>query len=204
MTTRARQAVAAIGAATLRPAARWLRYRRVADTSFSMSNERYFILQSDLERTRAAAERLYAEIASRLRGLLPCSADIRHIGATAIDGCLTKGDLDVVVRVEQQNFLPSDDALASQFSRNVGSIRSASFSAFEDSTTSPHLGIQLTAIGGPEDFFHLFVEALKRDAALVAEYNALKQKFDRRPMTDYRSAKDDFVAKVLASIGGSP
>ena len=74
----------------------------------------------------------------------------------------------------------------------------------KNSTTSPHLGIQLTAIDGPEDFFHLFVEALKRDTALVAEYNALKQKFDRRPMADYRAAKDDFVAKVLASIGGNP
>jgi GrpB-like predicted nucleotidyltransferase (UPF0157 family) len=164
-----------------------------------MSNEPYFVLQSDPETTRAAADRLYAEIAARLRSLLPCSADIRHIGATAIDGCLTKGDLDIVVRVEQQNFLPSDDALARQFSRNAGSPRSASFSSFEDSTTLPHLGIQLAAVDGPEDFFHLFVEVLKRDAALVAEYNALKQEFDGRPMADYRSAKDNFIAKVLAS-----
>jgi GrpB-like predicted nucleotidyltransferase (UPF0157 family) len=99
--------------------------------------------------------------------------------------------------------LQADEGLARQFGRNLGSARSASFSAFEDSTTSPHLGIQLTAIDGPQDFFHLFVEVLKKDAALVAQYNALKQKFNGRPMDDYRSAKDDFVAKVLASIGGS-
>jgi hypothetical protein len=35
---------------------------------------------------------------------------------------------------------------------------------------------------------------------LVAAYNALKRKFDGRPMDEYRSAKDAFIAKVLTFI----
>jgi GrpB-like predicted nucleotidyltransferase (UPF0157 family) len=94
--------------------------------------------------------------------------------------------------------------LARHFARNLGSMRSATFSAFEDPTTSPHLGIQLTVIDGPQDFFHVFVEALRRDPALLAQYNALKQEFNGRPMDDYRSAKDEFAAKILASAGWRP
>ena len=166
-----------------------------------MSDDLKFAIRpGDLESLRAAAERLYVETAAKLRGLLPCAAEIRHIGATAIEGCLTKGDLDVVVRVQPKDFLKADEALAGQFCRNPGSARSPYFSAFEDSTTSPHLGVQLTAIGGPQDFFHLFAEALQENVALVAAYNALKRKFDGRPMDEYRSAKDAFIAKVLTSI----
>jgi hypothetical protein len=50
--------------------------------------------------------------------------------------------------------------LTARFARNDGSIRTDSFSAFEDASADPHLGIQLTAIGGPHDFFHLFVDGL--------------------------------------------
>ena len=92
-----------------------------------------------------------------------------------------------------------DAVLATRFARNEGSIRSEHFSAFEDGSTDPHLGIQLTVIDGPEDFFHLFVEALRRSPDLVSEYNALKRRYDGREMAVYRVAKDAFVERVLAN-----
>ncbi len=52
---------------------------------------------------------------------LPTSADIRHIGATTVWGCLTKGDLDVVVRVSLGDFPEADAVLSALFARNVGS-----------------------------------------------------------------------------------
>lgn len=164
-----------------------------------MANEGNFVIQTDIEASRRAAERLFAETALRLRSLLPASARVRHIGSTAIPGCLTKGDLDIVIRVEQQDFAQADEILASRFRRNTGSARTASFSAFEDSDVTPCLGIQLTLIDGPHDDFHVFAEALRRDAELVARYNDLKRTFDGRPMDDYRAAKDKFIAEVLAA-----
>lgn len=172
---------------------------------FDLPPEPNFALHPDVETARAEGERLFERISSELRALLPSSADIRHIGATAVAGCLTKGDLDIVVRVGADDFIVADAALAARFARNLGSKRTASFSSFEDAETSPHLGVQLTVAGGEDDDFHLFVEALKRDPELVAQYNALKRQFDGQPMDVYRAAKGAFVTTVLSRLDrGSP
>jgi GrpB-like predicted nucleotidyltransferase (UPF0157 family) len=159
-----------------------------------------FTLHPDAEQARASAERLYSRVVEPLKALLPPSADIRHIGATAVAGCLTKGDLDIVVRIAAEDFSAADAALAARFARNVGSKRTASFASFEDAATSPHLGIQLTVVGGEDDYFHLFVDALGRNPELVAQYNALKRDFVGQPMQVYREAKSAFVTAVLARL----
>jgi GrpB-like predicted nucleotidyltransferase (UPF0157 family) len=156
-----------------------------------------FALAPDTERARAAADVLFASVSAELRALLPLSADIRHIGATAIPGCLTKGDLDIVVRVHGPDFAAAEQALASRFERNTGSARTATFAAFEDNHITPHLGVQLAAIGSEDDCFHLFADRLRKNAALVQAYNHLKRSWDGKAMDDYRRAKDEFIADVL-------
>ncbi|MGE0056061.1 MAG: GrpB family protein [Hyphomicrobium sp.] len=165
-----------------------------------MSQEPPFQLV-DTEPARKKAQQLFARVRSALVPLLPSDVDIRHIGATAVCGCLTKGDLDIVVRVPGIAFEQVDALLARHFARNDGSIRTTSFAAFEDASADPHLGIQLTMIGGPHDFFHLFVEALQRCPELVSEYNTLKLQHVGSDMAVYRVAKDAFVERVLAGTG---
>lgn len=164
-----------------------------------MNNEPPFALV-DTEGARKAAERLFATVRRSLVAMLPSTADIRHIGATAVAGCLTKGDLDIVVRVPAAEFENAEAALASRFSRNEGSFRSTTFAAFEDPSSNPHLGIQLAAIDGPSDVFHLFVQALQNSPELVDEYNALKRRYEGVQMATYRAAKDAFVERVLAEF----
>jgi GrpB-like predicted nucleotidyltransferase (UPF0157 family) len=144
---------------------------------FSMDSKAPFLLV-DANRAREQAQRLFEAVSKLLIDVLPPTADVQHIGSTAVPGCLTKGDLDVVVRVPIDQFSDSDAVLASRFARNDGSIRSETFSAFENASSRPHLGIQLVAINGPFDFFHLFVEALQRSPRLVEEYNALKSQYN--------------------------
>ena len=168
-----------------------------------MDTEAPFILV-DADRARQEAQRLFRAVSKSLAQLLPPTADVRHIGATAVPGCLTKGDLDIVVRVPVDQFSDADAVLASRFARNKGSVRSETFAAFEDASSQPHLGIQLVAINGPFDFFHLFVEALQQSPRLVEEYNALKRRHDGADMALYRAAKDAFVEAVLDSfVAGS-
>lgn len=50
-----------------------------------------------------------------------------QIGATALPGCLTKGDLNVVVRVTQNDLDVANSTLDDRFARNVGSIRTNEF-----------------------------------------------------------------------------
>ena len=140
---------------------------------------------------------MFARVEAELRPLFPAEADIRHIGATAIPGCLTKGDLDIAVRVPVERFAQSDAVLAERFSRNAGSVRTESFSAFEDNACQPHLGVQLVAIGGSHDFFHTFAERLLSSPELLRQYNALKQEYDGADMDSYRAAKDAFIDRAL-------
>ena len=165
----------------------------------SMSHEPEFRLV-DPEPARVAAQWLFEAVSRSLTDILPPTADIRHVGATAVPGCFTKGDLDIVVRVTATDFEATDTALALRYARNDGSVRSTAFSAFEDASNRPHLGIQLTAIDSPFDFFHLFVEALRQSPQLVDKYNALKRSHDGCDMSVYRAAKGAFVEKVLADI----
>jgi len=166
-----------------------------------MSSEPPFTL-ADPERAREEAQQLFEAVSQSLAAVLPRDADVRHVGATALPGCLTKGDLDIVVRVSAKDFTDADSVLASRFARNSGSIRTESFSAFEDALSRPHLGIQLVAIDGPFDFFHQFTEALRGSPQLLEEYNALKRSYEGADMALYRTGKDAFVERVLADSEG--
>jgi GrpB-like predicted nucleotidyltransferase (UPF0157 family) len=163
-----------------------------------MTDEPEFLLHPEPARARAAADALFERIAALLRSTLPAGADIRHIGSTAVPGCQTKGDLDIVVRVVIEDFATADAVLAARFPRNTGSVCTDTFAAFEDATTAPHLGIQLVVIRSQFDDFHRFDAALRWDASLVERYNALKIQFHGRPMDEYRVAKNAFIAEVLA------
>lgn len=159
---------------------------------------RRFLLAADQDDAHARAASAYSEVARILTARLPSSVEIRHVGATAVPGCLTKGDLDVVVRVPPEAFAEADGVLASLFARNEGSDRTETFSAFTDEAAAPPLGVQLTVMGGPYDDFHAFVEALRASPSLLHAYNALKREQDGVDMDAYRLVKHEFVERVLS------
>jgi GrpB-like predicted nucleotidyltransferase (UPF0157 family) len=100
-----------------------------------------------------------------IKRLLP-QAEILHVGSTAITGVLTKGDLDILVRVTKTQFPKADSVLASHFCRNITTWRDESFSSFKDDKSDPPLGIQLTVRGGAQDVFTQFRDALKKTRRL--------------------------------------
>ncbi|MCJ2058577.1 GrpB family protein [Methylobacterium sp. J-048] len=169
-----------------------------------MPHAQRFHLIEDNDAARAAAEQLFAIVRGTLEPVLPAATEILHIGATAIPGCLTKGDLDIAARVERADFTAAESCLAARFTRNDGSVRTDDFAAFEDASRTPHLGIQLTVKGGPIDVFHRFAMALRADPELVARYNALKRAHHDHPMTPYRAGKDAFISDVLRSCPSPP
>ena len=153
---------------------------------------------ADTARAHAAARRLFDVVRRELAAVLRAGAEVSHVGATAVPGCLTKGDLDIVVRVPPPAFSRAESALAARFACNGGSVRRADFAAFEDATRQPHLGIQLVAIGSALDGFLRFVAVLRRSPLLVREYNALKRRHDSGDMARYRAAKAAFVERALS------
>ncbi|GJE59193.1 GrpB family protein [Methylobacterium trifolii] len=164
-----------------------------------MSDAATLILIDDPDASAAAAEALFQAVAAALRPALPGTARIEHVGATAIPGCLTKGDLDIAVRIPADDFEACRAVLAARYLGNAGSVRTADFAAFADEAVEPPLGIQLVAIGTAFDVFTRFRDRLRDEPALLAAYNALKLRHAGTAMADYRTAKDAFVADVLRS-----
>lgn len=144
----------------------------------------------------AKADQLYREVAGQLSKLLP-QAEVHHVGSTAIPGSLTKGDLDILVRVHRELFPDADAVLASQFARNTGSVRTEEFSAFQDSTTDPELGVQLVVIGSALDEFLAWRDRLEREPEIRRQYDELKRRFEGQSMDAYREAKSQFIAEHL-------
>lgn len=143
-----------------------------------------------------AAQDLFSEVERRIHAALP-HAEVRHVGSTAVYGSLTKGDLDVLVRVNQGDFQEADGVLAELFRRNEGSDKTGSFSAFMDTSLSPELGVQLVADGTKYDRFTEWADRLANDEELRSSYDELKARYNGKDISDYRAAKDEFISRHL-------
>lgn len=165
------------------------------------SAERVCFIPEAMIRTRVAE--CFEHQQRRLAAWLP-DAEIHHIGSTAVPGSLTKGDLDIQVRIAVPDFEHADAVLAQHYERNLASTHSSTFSSFKDDGSDPELGIQLTGIGAPEDFFCQLRDLLIAHPELNENYNALKRQFAGASMDDYRAAKTVFMNSLLDQLSSFP
>jgi GrpB-like predicted nucleotidyltransferase (UPF0157 family) len=144
------------------------------------------------DRVRAA----WARESAVLRWLLPQS-DLQHVGSTAVPGSLTKGDLDVQVRVAAEAFERAERVLAAHYPRNALSTRlPGAFAAFVSRGRAVEIGIQLTSMHGAVDTFWRFREVLRAREYLRQRFDALKRAHEGLPMAVYRAAKDRFLEEL--------
>jgi GrpB-like predicted nucleotidyltransferase (UPF0157 family) len=137
-------------------------------------------------------EQLKRELAA-----LITDADIQHVGSTAIPGSLTKGDLDIQVRVVAATYPMAKQQLSKIYAINVGGFAADDAVSFEDYSSVPSVGIHLTIIGGSSDIQWRFRDLLSASESLRREYDDLKRRFEGKSMAKYREAKERFVARVL-------
>lgn len=156
-----------------------------------------FKLVEDAEAIRQRADQIVKVWKEIWSERLPEKAEIIHVGATAVVGCETKGDIDIAVRVDEEDFLSAQQRLNDELKPNPKSVSNQTFSAFESADFDLPLGVQLVVKDGPYDVFLSFLNKLKSDSKLRDQYNALKRSMDGRPMSEYRKAKSDFIAEVL-------
>lgn len=144
---------------------------------------------------RFAAERLFRRERRRIARRIP-HAEILHIGATAVRGLPTKGDLDIVVRVGAAEFHRAERALSSLYDRNLGSDRNESFAAFKNDDAHPQLGVQLVVRDSEHDDFHRTRDLLAASPHLRRTLALLKRRHRGRSMDRYRAAKSRFIADL--------
>lgn len=131
----------------------------------------------------------------RIRKVIP-DADIQHVGSSAIPNSLSKGDLDIQVRVSSSSFPQAVEKLSKLYDLNKGSTKTSEFRAFQDDTTSSPLGIQLTVIDSEYDFFWKFRDVLLQNDKYRSDYDNLKEKYEAKAMNDYREAKNGFFNRI--------
>ena len=148
------------------------------------------------EKFRQRAQELFLKEQKRILRVIP-SADIQHIGSTAIPGALTKGDLDIQVRVKQKDFEKAQNALSTMYKSNKGNPPTKTYASFKDNNAKIPLGVQLTIIGSKEDNFMVLRDILVGNKNHLKTYNALKEQYQGKPMRKYRKAKGKFIEKVL-------
>lgn len=142
----------------------------------------------------AAVQRLSAELSD----LLP-NAKIEHIGATAVPGALTKGDLDLLVRVPADGFAPAVDALGSRFAPHFREEWTADLASFkEEPEVDLPVGIQLVIRGGRSDrLFLRWRDLLRENHGLLGRFNEFKLTHSAMDYAEYTEAKAGFIEQAL-------
>lgn len=153
------------------------------------------------DEVRDSAAATFAEHRAVVGALIP-GAEVEHVGATAVPGAVTKGDVDVLVRVGEPDFPAAVEVLARRYAIHQPDQWTPTFASFRDpQAPEPGVGVQLVVAGSDFDAcFGPFRDALIEDAALLAAYNECKRRLDGLGYDAYTEQKAEFVERVLRDL----
>jgi GrpB-like predicted nucleotidyltransferase (UPF0157 family) len=139
---------------------------------------------------------LFDEHKEIVHRLLP-GAKIDHIGASVIEGAISKGDLDILVAVDFDVHSSSVETLENAgFTIKKDTLRTAELCMMESSYDG--VALQVVAVGSAfEHSFLGFRRALENSIDLRNAYNNLKRSSARLDMDSYRKRKSAFIQNVL-------
>lgn len=154
-------------------------------------------LKSSEELAQVVAEILH-DVRARLCKVLP-NAECHHIGSTAVPGSLTKGDIDVLLRVERAGFLKAVEVLRGTFDVKQPENWEPHFASFgSDTMYALPLGIQIVVKDSEADFFLFVRDHLISHPEALEHYNRLKVAYVDKSADEYWHAKDRFLASIVA------
>ena len=143
---------------------------------------------------------LFEVIANEVCRLLP-RARVEHIGASAIPGAISKGDLDVFVGVDEKELERTVDCLERNGYRvKPDTLRNESLCMLETCSYEVPVALQVVASGSEYEMFLTFRDAVKRSECLLEEYNQMKHLCEGMSEESYRIRKSEFIEYVLESL----
>jgi len=157
----------------------------------------------DVSAVRETADREFSRIEAVINSLLP-DACIEHVGGTALPRGITKGDLDIQVRVCPDVFQAARAALDRTFAPDPDNVWGDGAASFKVEDADIPTGIHLTEIGGAFDFQWRYRDLLISRPDLACEYDGIKRRFEGKAMVDYRNAKAAFFERMGRLIGNPP
>ena len=143
----------------------------------------------------------YHQIREQILTVLP-SARIEHIGSSALEGIVSKGDLDIFVGVDASSFAHAIGVLQSlRFNIKENTLRTDSLCPFESFEYQLDVGIQLVANGSEFENFLRFRDLMTENESLREQYNKLKLDATGLEPQQYREIKSRFIESLLQSDG---
>lgn len=144
-------------------------------------------------------EDLYLEVSAQIIDILPNSR-VEHVGASAIPGAISKGDLDIFVGVTQDDFLKAIELIKRVgFKEKLDTLRTDSLCMMTSSAYNEDVALQLVANGSEHENFLEFRDKLRSNPDLVSRYNQLKFDCKGLPHHRYRDVKSAFIESVLST-----
>lgn len=143
-------------------------------------------------------ERALADLRHELQVLVP-GIHVEHIGATALPDGLTKGDVDVNIRVDFDRFNDAVATLSVRFEIAQPQNWTATFASFSDERRGLPIGIQVTVKDSDDDFLVALRDRLRDDPALRREYDGIKGDAAPAGRDTYWQAKNAFLQGVRLS-----
>jgi GrpB-like predicted nucleotidyltransferase (UPF0157 family) len=146
------------------------------------------------ETIREVVGRARAEHERSIRGLVP-GADVKHVGASAVPGALTKGDLDLLVSVPAVAFDRAQRALGERYADHQPESWTATFASFrQEPADEIPVGIQLVESGSDEERRFLeWRDRLSGEPGLLADYNSFKRSQVGASLDRYTAEKAGFI-----------
>jgi len=143
------------------------------------------------------AAQVFDELAREVRRLIP-GCRVEHVGSSAIQGAISKGDIDVCVVVPGSQH-PSAITVLEQAGYVVkcDTLRTPELCMLLSPHASIDTALQVIAEGSKFEFFMRFRDALLASPNLVKRYNEIKRNAAGLSDEEYRHAKSAFIASVL-------
>jgi predicted kinase/GrpB-like predicted nucleotidyltransferase (UPF0157 family) len=150
----------------------------------------------------AFADEIVAALERSLRELLP-ACRIEHVGATSMPDGVTKGDVDINIRVSPNDFPRTVERLRAVFPVAQPHNWTESYASFSDTTRALPVGLQVTAIGSPDDFLVPLRDLMRTDAELRHRYERCKREAALLGPDGYWAAKNALLTEIRAQMARS-
>lgn len=123
--------------------------------------------------------------------------EVHHIGATSMPFGQTKGDVDVNLRVQADEFSTVVGTLRERYDVAQPDNWTDTFASFSTDRYGLPFGIQVTVIGAPNDHLLALRDRMREDPELLRRYNECKIEAAGLGPTGYWEAKNAFLQAVL-------
>lgn len=150
----------------------------------------------DVRLHKDAAVQMFLDQRQMLLSYVP-DAEVMHVGSTSLTEGLSRGDVDIQIRVPAERYAGALAAIAPHYVVNPDGLTCDDAASFKDDDLDPPVGLILTAVDGSGDFLWRFRDTLLARPDLAREYSDLKARFQNGSLADYRADKHMFIRRVV-------